>query len=177
MVRALDLDIRSYFTCIDHQWMRKMVAHRIADPTILKLIGKWLKAGAVVNGALISTKEGTPQGGPISPVLSNVYLHFTLDLWFEKKFKAQCKGEAYLVRFADDFVGSFQFQDDAQNFQRSCGSGSRGSIWSWPRTKLGCYSLDVLPPSCGASMERGWRRLSSSASSMSVGWIGEGGSP
>src|SRR6516164_1674267 len=56
--------------------------------------------------------------GVISPVLSNVYLHFTLDLWFEKKFKSQCRGEAYLVRFADDFVGCFQFQDDAQNFQR-----------------------------------------------------------
>jgi RNA-directed DNA polymerase len=85
-----------------------MVAHRIADPTILKLIGKWLRAGAMVDGALISTEEGTPQGGPISPVLSNVYLHFTLDLWVEKKFKPQCQGEAYLVRFADDFVGSFQ---------------------------------------------------------------------
>jgi hypothetical protein len=72
----------------------------------------------VVDGALISTKEGTPQGGPISPVLSNVYLHFTLDLWFEKKFKPQCKGEAYLVRFADDFVGSFQLLVDAQNFQQ-----------------------------------------------------------
>ena len=95
-----------------------MVAHRIADPAILKLIGKWLKAGAMVDGALISTEEGTPQGGPISPVLSNIYLHFTLDLWFEKKFKAQCQGEAYLVRFADDFVGSFQFWGDAQNFQR-----------------------------------------------------------
>ena len=71
-----------------------------------------------MDGALISTKEGTPQGGPISPVLSNVYLHFTLDLWFEKKFKPQCKGEAYLVRFADDFVGSFQLLVDAQNFQQ-----------------------------------------------------------
>src|ERR1700682_3734413 len=99
-------------------WLRKMVAHRIADPAILKLIGKWLKAGAMVDAALISTEEGTPQGGPISPVLSNIYLHFTLDLWFEKKFKAQCQGEAYLVRFADDFVGSFQFWGDAQNFQR-----------------------------------------------------------
>jgi RNA-directed DNA polymerase len=115
---VFEADIRSYFTRIDHQWIRKMVAHRIADPTILKLIGKWLRAGAVVDGAFISTEEGTPQGGPISPVLSNVYLHFTLDLWFEKKFKPQCQGEAYLVRFADDFVGSFQLLRDAQNFQR-----------------------------------------------------------
>ena len=115
---VFEADIRSYFTRINHQWIRKTVAHRIADPTILKLIGKWLRAGAVVDGVLISTEEGTPQGGPISPVLSNLYLHFTLDLWFEKKFKPLCKGEAYLVRFADDFVGSFQLLEDAQNFQQ-----------------------------------------------------------
>ena len=115
---VFETDIRSYFTQIDHQWLRRMVAHRIADPIILRLISKWLKAGALRDGVFIAAEEGTPQGGPISPVLSNVYLHFTLDLWFEKKFKSQCRGEAYLVRFADDFVGCFQFQDDAQNFQR-----------------------------------------------------------
>jgi RNA-directed DNA polymerase len=115
---VLEADIRSYFTRIDHQWLRRMVAHRIADPVILRLIAKWLKAGALRDGVFIAAEEGTPQGGPISPVLSNVYLHFTLDLWFERKFKPRCRGEAYLVRFADDFVGCFQFQDDAQNFQR-----------------------------------------------------------
>lgn len=115
---VFETDISSYFTRIDHQWLRRMVAHRIADPIILRLISKWLKAGALRDGVFIAAEEGTPQGGPISPVLSNVYLHFTLDLWFEKKFKSQCRGEAYLVRFADDFVGCFQFQDDAQNFQR-----------------------------------------------------------
>ena len=115
---VFETDIRSYFTQIDHQWLRRMVAHRIADPIILRLISKWLKAGALRDGVFIAAEEGTPQGGPISPVLSNVYLHFTLDLWFEKKFKSQCRGEAYLVQFADDFVGCFQFQDDAQNFQR-----------------------------------------------------------
>ena len=114
---VFEADIRSYFTRIDHQWLRRMVAHRIADPIILRLISKWLKAGALRDGVFIAAEEGTPQGGPISPVLSNVYLHFTLDLWFEKKFKSQCRGEAYLVRFAD-FVGCFQFQDDVQNFQR-----------------------------------------------------------
>ena len=115
---VFETDIRSYFSRIDHQWLRRMVAHRIADPIILRLISKWLKAGALRDGVFIAAEEGTPQGGPISPVLSNVYLHFTLDLWFEKKFKSQCRGEVYLVRFADDFVGCFQFQDDAQNFQR-----------------------------------------------------------
>jgi RNA-directed DNA polymerase len=115
---VFEADIRSYFTRIDHQWLRRMVAHRIADPIILQLVSKWLKAGAMQDGVFFPAKEGTPQGGPISPVLSNLYLHFTLDLWFAKKFKSLCRGEAYLVRFADDFVGCFQFQDDAQNFQR-----------------------------------------------------------
>ena len=99
---VLEADIRSYFTRIDHQWLRRMIAHRIADPIILRLVSKWLKAGALRDGFFIPAEEGTPQGGPISPVLSNLYLHFTLDLWFEKKFKSQCRGEAYLVRFADD---------------------------------------------------------------------------
>jgi len=99
--QIFEADIRSYFTRINHQWLRKMVAHRIADPVILSLIGKWLNAGAMQDGVVIYTGEGTPQGGPISPVLSNLYLHFVLDLWFEKKIKQQCRGEANLVRFAD----------------------------------------------------------------------------
>jgi RNA-directed DNA polymerase len=114
---VFEADIRSYFTRIDHQWLRRMVAHRIADPVILQLISKWLKAGALQDGVFIPAGEGTPQGGPVSPVLSNLYMHFTLDLWFEKKFKPQRWGEAYLVRFADDFVGCFQFQEDAQRLQ------------------------------------------------------------
>ena len=89
--QIFEADIRSYFTRINRQWLRKMVAHRIADPVILGLIGKWLNAGAMQNGTLIHTEEGTPQGGPISPVLSNLYLHFVLDLWFEKKIKPQCR--------------------------------------------------------------------------------------
>ena len=125
----LDWDIRRggrdgqsvewFFTRINRQWLRKMVAHRIADPVILGLIGKWLNAGAMQNGVVIHAEEGTPQGGPISPVLSNLYLHFVLDLWFEKKIKPRCQGEAYLVRFADDFVVSFQFRDDADRFQQA----------------------------------------------------------
>ena len=147
---VFEADIRSYFTRIDHQWLRRMVAHRIADPIILRLISKWLKAGALRDGVFIAAEEGTPQGGPISPVLSNVYLHFTLDLWFEKKFKSQCRGEAYLVRFADDFVGCFQFQEDAQNFQRQLRERFARFNLEWPRTRSGCCSLDVLLPPCGA---------------------------
>jgi RNA-directed DNA polymerase len=96
-----------------------MVAHRIADPLILRLIGKWLNAGFMVGGVVTRTEEGSPQGGPISPILSNIYLHFVLDLWFEKKIKPACQGEAYLTRFADDFVVNFQYRRDAEEFQKN----------------------------------------------------------
>src|SRR5947199_3436658 len=79
-----------------------MVAHRIADGVILRLIGKWLRAGVMQDGVVVRTEAGTPQGGPLSPVLANVYLHFVLDLWFEKKVRRWFRGEAYLIRFADD---------------------------------------------------------------------------
>jgi len=115
--QVFEADIRSYFTRINHQWLREMVAQRIADPVILRLIGKWLNAGAMQDGVVTYAEEGTPQGGSISPVLSNLYLHFVLDLWFEKKIKPQCRGEAYLVRFADDFVVSFQYRQDVDHFQ------------------------------------------------------------
>lgn len=114
-----EADIRGYFNHIQHEWLQKMVAHRIADPVILRLIGKWLKAGYMVGGVVTRTEAGSPQGGPISPVLANIYLHYVLDLWFEKKIKPTCKGEAYLTRFADDFVVNFQYGSDAERFQKS----------------------------------------------------------
>ena len=112
-----EADIRGYFNHIQHDWLQKMVAYRIADPLILRLIGKWLKAGYMVEGVVLRSEEGSPQGGPISPILSNIYLHFVLDLWFEKKIKPSCQGEAYLTRFADDFVANFQYRRDAEEFQ------------------------------------------------------------
>src|SRR5262245_10896343 len=96
---VFEADIRGYFNHINHEWLRKMVAHRIADPVILPLIGRWLRAGVMQNGVVVRVDEGTPQGGPVSPVLANVYLHYVLDLWFERKFKTWCQGEAYLTRF------------------------------------------------------------------------------
>ena len=89
----------------------------MTDPVILRLIGKWLRAGAMQNGVVIRTEEGTPQGGPISCILANIYLHYALDLWFERKFQSSVAGEAYLVRFVDDFVVSFQHLADAEAFQ------------------------------------------------------------
>lgn len=115
---VFEADILGYFNHINHEWLMQMLAQRIADPVILRLIGKWLRAGAMVDGVRIITGEGTPQGGPISPVLANIYLHYVLDLWFERRFKRSCRGEAYLVRFADDYVACFQYQHDAQRFHR-----------------------------------------------------------
>src|SRR5882762_10849743 len=113
-----EADIRGFFNHVCHSWLQKMVRERIADPVILSLIGKWLKAGAMQNGVVVRSEEGTPQGGPISCILANIYLHFSLDLWFERKFKPRALGEAHLVRFVDDFVVSFQYPADAEEFQR-----------------------------------------------------------
>jgi len=113
-----EADIRGYFTRINHVWLWKMVAHRIADPVILRLISKWLRAGVMQEGVVIRTEEGVSQGNPISPVLANMYLHYVLDLWFERRFKRHCRGEAYLIRFADDYVACFQYRADANAFGR-----------------------------------------------------------
>jgi len=113
-----ETDIRGYFTTINHQWLRKMLALRIADPVITGLIGKWLRAGVMENGVVARPQSGTPQGGPISPILANVYLHYALDLWFEKRVRRQMQGEAYLTRFVDDFVGAFRYKRDAEKFDR-----------------------------------------------------------
>lgn len=112
-----EADIRGYFNHISHEWLRKMLELRIGDPVILRLLGKWLNAGAMINGVRVATEEGTPQGGPISPILANIYLHYVLDLWFERVCKKWFTGEAYLTRFADDFVVCFQNEPDARRFE------------------------------------------------------------
>jgi RNA-directed DNA polymerase len=113
-----ETDIRGYFTRINHDWLRKMVAHRIADPVILRLVGKWLRAGVMQDGVVVRNRDGVSQGNPISPVLANLYLHHVLDLWFERRFTRSCRGAAYLIRFVDDFVVCFQHQADANTFGR-----------------------------------------------------------
>jgi len=113
-----ETDIRGYFTRIHHDWLRKMVAHRIADPVILRLIGKWLRAGVMQDGVVVRNSEGVSQGNPISPVLANLYLHHVLDLWFERRFKRSCRGAVHLIRFVDDFVVCFEHQAEANAFDR-----------------------------------------------------------
>ena len=114
---VFEADIRGYFNHINHEWVMKMVRQRVADPVILRLIGKWLKAGVMENGVVRRNEEGSPQGGPISPILANFYLHYVLDLWFEKRCKKWFQGEAYLIRFADDYVACFEYKRDAESFE------------------------------------------------------------
>ena len=113
---VLDVDVRAFFDTIDHTWMLKFVEHRIADPRILRLIAKWLKAGVSEDGQWSETKVGTPQGSVASPLLANVYLHYVLDLWANQWRKRQARGSVIIVRYADDFVMGFQYQHEAQRF-------------------------------------------------------------
>lgn len=115
---VVEADIKSYFDTVNHEWMMKFLEHRIADRVILKLVRKWLNAGYMERGVACRTEEGTPQGGPISPLLANIYLHYVLDLWFEKRFRKTCRGEAALVRYADDFVVCFEHHDEAVRFMK-----------------------------------------------------------
>jgi RNA-directed DNA polymerase len=111
-----ETDIRGYFDNINHQWLMRMLKLRIADPIILRLIGKWLRAGVMINGVVVRTEGGSPQGGPISPLLANIYLHYALDLWVQGVIAKKCVGRVYLTRFADDFVVAFAEPGDAFKF-------------------------------------------------------------
>ena len=105
----VDADIRGYFDHVDHEWLITMLKERISDSKIIRLIKKFLKAGIMEEGKRAKTDEGVPQGGSLSPLLGNIYLHYALDLWFSKVVVKHCRGEAYLTRFADDSVACFQY--------------------------------------------------------------------
>lgn len=111
---VLDADIRSFFDSVDHGWLLRMLAHRIADRRILRLIQKWLRAGVLEANEWRATTEGTPQGAGISPLLANVFLHYILDLWAQQWRKRHARGRVVIVRYADDFVMGFQYEDDAR---------------------------------------------------------------
>lgn len=110
----LDVDIRKYFDTIDHGHLREIIRQRVRDGVITRLIGKWLKAGVWEKGSVRFPEEGAPQGGVISPLLSNIYLHEVLDQWFIDQLQPLLKGRSFLVRFADDFVMGFEHQADAE---------------------------------------------------------------
>lgn len=116
---VVEADIKGFFDNIDHAWLIQMLERRVDDRGFIRLIKKWLNAGVLEpEGNVIHPVTGTPQGGVISPILANIYLHYVLDLWFEKVVKPRCRGEAYLCRYADDFVCAFQYKDDADRFYR-----------------------------------------------------------
>lgn len=114
----LDVDIRKFFDTLDHRHLREILQHRVKDGVILRLIGKWLNAGVMEEGQVTHPTEGTPQGGVISPLLSNIYLHEVLDRWWVEMVLPVLRGRAFLVRYADDFVMGFEDRNDAERVHR-----------------------------------------------------------
>ena len=110
----LDVDIRKFFDTIDHAHLRDFLKRRIRDGVLIRLIGKWLNAGVLENGCVTHPETGSPQGGVVSPLLSNLFLHYVLDDWFKREVQPRLKGESYLIRYADDFVMGFSREEDAR---------------------------------------------------------------
>ena len=113
---VLDADIRGFFDVIDHEWLVKFIEHRIADQRVVRHVKKWLNAGVLEDGRRVRKKEGTPQGGSVSPLLANVYLHYVFDLWVQQWRRTRASGDMIVVRFADDIVVGFQHESDARQF-------------------------------------------------------------
>ena len=116
---VLDADIRSFFDTIDHGWMQKFIEHRIGDKRLVRLLMKWLHAGIVEEGVWHEVEAGTPQGGIISPLLANIYLHYVLDLWVLKWRRTQAYGQVCYVRYADDLVMTFEYEQDARVMRKA----------------------------------------------------------
>ena len=113
---VVDADIKGFFNNVDHDWMMKFLEHKIGDKNLLRYIKRFLKAGMTEAGVFEETERGVPQGGLCSPVMANVYLHYVIDMWFEVRVKKLSRGECSMVRYADDVVFCFQYEDDAVNF-------------------------------------------------------------
>jgi RNA-directed DNA polymerase len=115
---VLDADIRGFFDAIDHAWLLKFIEHRIGDQRVLRHMQKWLHAGVLEEGQWHAQEEGTPQGGSVSPLAANIYLHYVLDLWADRWRRQHARGEVIIVRYADDFIVGFEHRDDAERFWR-----------------------------------------------------------
>ena len=116
VAHVVEADIRAFFDTVNHAWMVKFLRHRIGDERVIRLIIRMLKSGIMEDGLVQATEQGTPQGSIVSPLLSNIYLHYVLDLWFSRRVRKQCQGAAYYFRYADDFLACFQFKGDAERF-------------------------------------------------------------
>jgi RNA-directed DNA polymerase len=129
---VLDADIRGYFDAISHEWLAKLIELRIADRRVVRLIQKWLNAGVLEDGEWVRSETGTPQGGGISPLLANIYLHYVFDLWV-RDWRRQAKGDVIVVRYADDIIVGFQHEWEARQF------------WAELRDRLAAYGLELHP--------------------------------
>ena len=129
----LEADIKGFFDNVEQEWLMKFIAHRIGDKRIQRMIKRFLKAGIVEDGNFKFSDEGTPQGGVISPLLGNIYLHYSLDVWFEKSYHKRCKGFAQLIRYADDFVICLQYKTEAIKLKSEL------------TKRLGKFGLEVEP--------------------------------
>ena len=130
---VVEADIKGFFDNVDHGHLLAMLRHRISDPNMLQLIEQFLRAGVLIDGQRVDGELGTPQGGVISPLLANIFLHHVLDEWFALAVKPQCRGAAHIVRYADDFVATFEVEADARRFYADL-----------PR-RLGKFGLEVAP--------------------------------
>jgi len=137
----VEADIRSFFDEVNHEWMLKFLRHRIGDERVIRLIIRMLKSGIMEEGLVRATEEGTPQGSILSPLLSNIYLHYVLDLWFSRRVRRQCRGEAYYFRFADDFLACFQYEDDAKQFRQRLGDRLEGFGLKLAEEKTQCIEF------------------------------------
>ena len=141
----IEVDIRKFFDTLDHSHLREILSQRVRDGVLLRLIGKWLNAGVMEAGELSYPEAGTPQGGVISPLLANIYLHKVLDKWFEVEVKPRLHGRAFLVRFADDFVIGFSNEADAKR-------ESIRQVRTWPAPRE-----DAARPFPPTETKAGWR--------------------
>ena len=131
---VVDCDIRKFFDTVSRDWLVRFLEHRIGDKRVIRLIIKWLNAGVMEDGEWRDDLRGTPQGSVISPILANVYLHYVLDLWFQKKWRSrEVNGDSIIVRYADDFVVGFQYKRDAERFLNAV------------KERLRCFELEVHP--------------------------------
>jgi RNA-directed DNA polymerase len=141
---VLEVDVRKYFDSIDHAKLRELLARRVTDGVVRRMIDKWLKAGVLEQGQLSFPDSGTPQGGVISPMLSNVFLHYVLDEWFDQQVKPRLRGTSTLIRYCDDFVMLFACGEDAERVHAVLGKrlGKFGLQLHPDKTQL----IDFRPP-------------------------------
>ena len=115
-IKYPDCDVRSFFDSVSHEWLVRFMEYRIGDPRVIRLIRKWLKAGVMEDGRWAPTESGTPQGSVVSPTLANAYLHYSFDLWADRWRHRHARGNVIYVRYADDIVAGFEYEDDARRF-------------------------------------------------------------